>query len=178
MIEMVVTDSAFVLCLRWMLAVVFVVGATHKLASPSMFVTTLQAYRLLPPGIAVFAAYVVIATEVGAALALLFNSAWGSAVSLGLLTIYTLAIIVNLLRGRRDIDCGCAGPYLRQTLSPWLVVRNAGFIAVSLLTLVDAETARPLGFLDWFTALAAAGSFALIYFAANQITSVNARYSG
>ena len=110
------------------------------------------------------------------AVALLLNSVVGSAAAVAMLSIYTLAIFANLLRGRRDIDCGCSGPYLRQTLSPWLIVRNAVFVALALLTLSPVTDSRALGILDWFTSLAAAVTFVLVYFAANQIASVNARY--
>jgi len=38
-----------------------------------------------------------------------------------LLALYTLAVVVNLARGRREIDCGCFGPAARQPLSAALV---------------------------------------------------------
>lgn len=176
MLETVVTDSAFVLCIRWVLAVVFVIAVVHKLSSPASFVATMKAYHLLPEGLSDFVAYALIATEILTAVALALNIQWGSVAAAVLMTVYTLAILVNLLRGRRDIDCGCSGPYLRQTLSAWLVVRNLGFIALALLTSIAVGPPRTLGVLDWFTALVAAASFALIYFAANHIASVGARY--
>ncbi len=176
MLEAVVTDYAFILCIRWVLAVVFAIAVVHKLISPASFVATLQAYKLLPAGMASIIGYALIAGEFLTVLALLLNTQSGSIAAAILLTVYTLAMLVNLLRGRRDIDCGCSGPYLRQTLSGWLVVRNAGFIALALLTAMDIDSSRPLGVLDWFTAVATAATFALIYFAANQIASVRARY--
>lgn len=176
MIATLLTDSAFLLSIRWVLAAVFVVAVFHKLTSPASFVATLRAYRLLPDALTPVAAYALIAAEVGTAVALLVNSVVGSAAAVAILTVYTLAILANLLRGRRDIDCGCSGPYLRQTLSAWLIVRNVAFIALALLTLSPVTDPRALGILDWSTSLAAAVTFVLVYFAANQIASVNARY--
>ena len=176
MIETVLTDSAFLLSIRWVLAVVFVVAAMHKLSAPASFVATLNAYRLVPDSLTAIAGYTLIAAELVTALALVLNTTAGSVVAAGILTVYTLAISINLLRGRRDIDCGCSGPHLRQTLSGWLLIRNLGFIALAALTVSSGVAHRPLGILDWFTALAAAATFTLIYFSANYIASVSARY--
>lgn len=176
MLDILVTDSGFVLSIRWVLAVVFLVAFFHKIAAPGSFVMTLKAYRLLPDGLSLIAAYGLIAAELVVACALLVNSVFGSISAAGLLAIYALAIHVNLLRDRRDIDCGCSGPYVRQTLSGWLIARNIGLIAVALLTMLPAGEPRTLGALDWFTSLAAAATFGLIYFAANHISSVNGRY--
>lgn len=41
-----------------------------------------------------------------------------------LLLIYTLAIGINLLRGRRDLACGCGGVLENERLHYGLVVRN------------------------------------------------------
>ncbi len=176
MLEILVTDSGFVLSIRWVLAVVFLVAFFHKITAPASFVMTLKAYRLLPDGLSLIVAYGLIAAELVVACALLVNSVFGSISAAGLLAIYALAILVNLLRDRRDIDCGCSGPYVRQTLSGWLIARNIGLIAVALLTILPAGEPRALGALDWFTSLAGAATFGLIYFAANHISSVNTRY--
>ncbi len=176
MLEILVTDSGFVLSIRWLLAVVFLIAFFHKVTAPASFVTTLKAYRLLPDELSLIAAYTLIAAELVTACALLVNSDFGSISAAGLLAIYALAMLVNLLRGRRDVDCGCSGPYVRQTLSGWLIARNIGLIAVALLTMLPAGEPRALGALDWFTSLAGAATFGLIYFAANHISSVNARY--
>lgn len=176
MMETVITDGAVVLSIRWVLAMVFIVAAVHKLTAPASFIATMTAYHVLPAALNSLVGHALIGAELVTAFGLLLNSAWGSIVAAGLLSTYTLAILVNLLRGRRDIDCGCSGPHLRQTLSGWLVVRNVGFIALAVLTLLSAGPSRTLGILDWFTALAAAATFTLIYFAAIHIASVNARY--
>ncbi|MCP4301369.1 MAG: methylamine utilization protein MauE [Gammaproteobacteria bacterium] len=176
MLEMVLIDSAFVLSVRWVLAIVFVVAVVHKLTAPASFVATMKAYHLLPAGLTAIVGYVLIGAELVTVFALLLNNRSGSAAAVVLLAAYTFAILINLLRGRSDIDCGCSGPHLRQTLSAWLVVRNLGLIALALLTLLPVGPSRALGVLDWFTSFAAAATFGLIYLAANHIGSVNARY--
>ena len=171
----VLTDAAFLLALRWVLAGLFAIAVIHKLMAPAAFVGTLQSYRLVPESLLVPAAWGVIGAELIAALALLANSRAGSFLALALLLLYSFAISINLVRGRRDIDCGCAGPYVRQTLSYWLVARNALFVTAALVTL-GPSSGRGLGVLDWFTAIAAVATFLVIHFAANQIVFVSHRY--
>lgn len=117
----------------------------------------------------------IIAPELVAVGSLITNSRLGSGIAVGLLSIYTLAITVNLIRGRFDVDCGCSCPAMRQTLSGWLIIRNLGLLAAALLTFPPAVQ-RPLTILDWFTAVAAVATFLLIYSAANHLFAAKGRY--
>ena len=170
------TDPGFALTVRWSLAIVFLLAVIHKLKAPVAFKATMKNYRLLPEFLLAPFLYAVIAAEVAAVVALLVNRPLGSSIAAGLFIVYTLAILINLIRGRRDIDCGCSGPAVRQTLSAWLVVRNSGFLAAALLT-IPASSPRPLVMLDWFTSIAAVASFVLLYFAATYIASASTRFS-
>lgn len=176
MIETYVTDPGFALTVRWSLAIVFLLAVIHKLKAPVAFKATMKNYRLLPEFLLAPFLYAVIAAELAAVIALLANSPLGSGIAAGLFIVYTLAILVNLIRGRRDIDCGCSGPAVRQTLSAWLVVRNSGFLAAALLT-IPASSPRSLVMLDWFTSVAAVTAFVLLYFAATYIASASTRFS-
>jgi len=175
MIETYITDPGFALTVRWSLAIVFLLALIHKLKSPVAFRATMKNYHLLPDFLLTPFLYAVIAAELVAVVGLLVNSPLGSSAAAGLFVVYTLAILINLIRGRRDIDCGCSGPAVRQTLSAWLVVRNAGFLAAALLT-VPASNPRPLEILDWFTNVAAVATFVLIYFAATYLSTTRARF--
>lgn len=174
MIKSYVTDPTFALTVRWALALVFLSAVAHKLKAAAAFRTTLANYRLLPERLLTPTAYSIIVLELVAVAALLSNSRLGSGMASGLLMIYTLAIVINLARGRLDIDCGCSGAAIRQTLSAWLVVRNAGLLAAALVT-VPAANPRPLHPLDWFTALAAVATFILIYSAATMLSTATIR---
>jgi uncharacterized membrane protein YphA (DoxX/SURF4 family) len=176
MIETYVTDPGFALTVRWSLAIVFLLAVIHKLKAPVAFKATMKNYRLLPDFLLTPFLYAVIAAELVAVVALLANRSLGSGIAAGLFTVYTLAILINLIRGRRDIDCGCSGPAIRQTLSGWLVVRNSGFLAVALLT-ITASNPRPLVMLDLFTSIAAVATFVLLYFAATYLASASTRFS-
>jgi uncharacterized protein (DUF58 family) len=122
------------------------------------------------------AAYLLMTMELITAASLILNTRLGSVLALLLLTLYTAAIGINLLRGRRDIDCGCAGPAVRQTLSARLLLRNLVFTVMVLVTMLPASAPRELGLLDWFTAVVAAATFALILTAATHLSSVSSRF--
>jgi hypothetical protein len=78
------------------------------------------------------------------------TSAIGKAGAVALMVAYAAAIGVNLARGRRHIDCGCAGPRARRPIGAGLVVRNALLAAVALAALAPVH-ARPLVWVDALT---------------------------
>jgi len=75
---------------------------------------------------------------------------------------------VNLIRGRRDIDCGCAGPAAQMPLSGALVVRNALLVAAAIAAAAPLQT-RPLGAIDAFTFSAALAMGVLLWKAAHGL---------
>jgi len=115
------------------LALVFAQAAWHKLRDLEGFASAVEAYHLMPASLAPLAATQLAAAELVLVGTLVLPPARAGAAlaALALLGVYSAAIAVNLARGRRDIDCGCTGPALRQPLSGWLLVRNAALIAVA-----------------------------------------------
>ena len=152
------------------MAVLFGAAAVHKLRAPAVFRSALDQYRLLPPRASGIAAAFLVAVEWTAALLVLLPATRpaGFAAMAGLLLVYTIGIGVNLYRGRRDIDCGCNGPALRQPLSGWLVLRNLCLLGLVLLA-AQPVADRPLTWLDGvvvaFAVLTASG----LYLAMNQL---------
>jgi methylamine utilization protein MauE len=166
-------DPVIDLALRGGLALLFVVAALHKTRDLGTFHATLANYRLLPPRGTWPAAVIVVGGEVMAAMSLLFAPATGVLVATTLLAGYTGAIAVNLARGRRDIDCGCAGPAHRQPLRPWLLVRNAVLIAAALACVAPGR-ARPLVWIDVLTVAGTIGVLAMLYAAVERLASLRA----
>ncbi|MEO0998656.1 MAG: MauE/DoxX family redox-associated membrane protein [Pseudomonadota bacterium] len=169
-------DPGLLLALRWVLATVFVIGVAHKLAAPADFVAALGNYELLPRALTAPVARVLIGFEAAAALALLADTRAGGGLAAALLVLYTLAIAVNLVRDRRNIDCGCAGPGVRRPLSGWLVARNGALIALAAMTAMPHAASRTLTALDWFTAVCAFATAGLAYTAAQQLAASRARF--
>lgn len=159
---------------RWLLAAVFAVALSHKLASLTAFEAVLEDYRLLPSKAVPLAARAVVALEaaVVAGLATGFRLPWAATLAVLLLATYGGAIALNLARGRYDIDCGCFGPAAggrnRQHLSGWLLLRNGVLGGLALLLFLPAGS-RELGGLDLAGIAAAAATGFLLYAAADQL---------
>jgi hypothetical protein len=152
------------------LALLFLVAALHKLRDPAAFRAQLDDYRLVAkraiPGVAA----ALVAGELATGLAFLAPPlrAVAAGAALALLCAYNAAIALNLLRGRRDIDCGCSGPGLRQPLSPWLLVRNALLAGIAVACLAPRGT-RTLIWVDGVSMLGGVAVLAFLYAAANRL---------
>jgi hypothetical protein len=154
------------------LAVLWLTATAQKLTNFTMFRATLEEYQVLPPLLALPTAVIVVGLEMGLGIALLAPLGRSPALlgSAALQVLYAAAIGMNLLRGRRHIDCGCSGPGLRQPLGGWLVWRNLALAAAALAGALPVE-ARTLRWIDVISILAAVGILATLYAAANRLIS-------
>jgi hypothetical protein len=163
-------DPVLALALRASLTLLLAGAALAKLRDLRGFSAAVAGYRLLPPALAGPAAAGFVAAELALAAGLWLEplraaSALGAA---ALLTLYGVAIAVNLARGRRDIDCGCGGPLGRQALSETLVLRNLGLAGAALACGLPVAP-RALAWLDLLTLAAAVGAAAALYAASNAL---------
>lgn len=148
-------DPAIEVVLRGGLALLFGAAAFEKARDFAGFRAALIGYALLPERLAGAIAAGLAGCEAALAVALVAPAALGLraaalVASAALLVLYGAAIAVNLARGRRDIECGCAGPAARQPLSEWLLARNALLVAAALVCLGGAGS-RPLVWVDALT---------------------------
>jgi hypothetical protein len=90
------------------LGTIFLWSGTSKLADLGEFADAIALYRLIPRVTAGAAARLVAWFEaaLGTALLVGLGVSWASRLGIGLLAIFTVAIGINLVRGRR-IPCGC-----------------------------------------------------------------------
>jgi hypothetical protein len=115
------------------LAMLLLVGAWQKLRDQAAFRSALEAYDIVPAtSLSGVFAWLLPCAEIVAALALVVDRARVLGVMLAalLLTVVTAGVIINLLRGRTDIGCGCGGIEDEQTLSWALVARNGVLLAL------------------------------------------------
>lgn len=157
-------DPVLGLALRVALALLLLGSARHKLRDFARFRSAVSNYRILPERCVPAAAALLAAAEVGVGISLP-ASGLGAAAALaaaGLLALYSAAIAVNLARGRREIDCGCAGPGARRPLSSALLLRNAVLILSAALCALPVS-GRALVWIDAFTVAAAVAALALLY---------------
>jgi len=151
-------------------AAIFIASGVLKFYDVETFRGAVTNYRLIPEWLATPFAWMAPVVECAAALGLLLAPIRESAALLliVLLGVFTGAIVINLARGRTDIDCGCFGPALRQRLSWWLLLRNGALFALLAIALVPMG-GRPMEFLDVATAAMAAATVVVLYTAANYL---------
>jgi hypothetical protein len=163
-------DPIFIIASALAVAVLLASAATHKLRAPGRFARQLADYQLLPEALVRPIGRVIPLLELLIAFALLvpFSRAIAAVCAAALIALYASAIGINLWRGRRDIDCGCAGPDQAQPLRPILLARNAVLVALALLA-SSTPIVRDLGFFDGFVTVAASAVALLIYAAADGL---------
>ncbi|MDT3679294.1 MAG: MauE/DoxX family redox-associated membrane protein [Burkholderiaceae bacterium] len=160
------------------LALVLAVGAWSKFADLEAFAFAVDRYRLLPsPAARAVGLLLPFAEALAAGLLVVPTTRLpGALLAAALVACVTGAVVVNLLRGRTDIDCGCGGPGHRQTLSWRLPARNAVLLAACALAAAPAAS-RALVWLDAFTATFAAAALWFVYAAVEELLSDAQRFS-
>jgi len=153
---------------RLAVAAIFLEAAQHALSDRQDFAGVLAAYRIAPVSWAEAIGVTLPALQIVAAIALMVPrlAVPGAWLALALLLLFTVAISINLWRGRTHIDCGCGGD--SQRISYALVMRNlvlTAAVAGALAAPVHAHfggafTVGVAGFAVFLTGL---------YFAANQL---------
>ena len=165
-------DPVIVVIIRFGLGWLFLAAAAHKLKDMTDFRSVLAAYRVLPGSMIGLAAWCVAALEIAVGIGALwaFPAAYvGTAV---VLFGYAGVMAVNLVRGRRFIDCGCGGAV--QPLSIGLVLRNVVLAFGALIALLPVSP-RPVGWLDVVSMAAGVLVLAMLYAAVNQLLAARAR---
>lgn len=119
------------------LGILFLTSGAAKLSDQSRFNATVNAYRILPASLVRPVGLLLPVVEVIAAFACLAALGLASVVVVSLLAVFSTAIVWNLARGRRDIDCGCLGGFTGERLSWLLIVRNALLALIVLVPLIS-----------------------------------------
>lgn len=166
-------DPVIAITCRYLLALLFAGAAWHKLADLTAFRIVLYDYRVLPSSLVTPATALVVATEVGLAVALPWAASAPAAawIAMALLAVYAIAIAINLARGRRTLECGCAPSAYRQPLSEWLLVRNVALIGVAASTLLPVSPRAWAG-LDSLTVTGAVLTGATTWAAAQRVLAL------
>lgn len=163
-------DPVFSLTLALLLTTLLWHAAFGKLGARAEFRAVLDAYDLLPPALNLVLSLLLPVTEGLSGLALLVGRTrpLGGLAASALFAVYGTAIAVNLARGRRDLDCGCAGPGARRPITGYLVWRNAG-LSLAGLALAAGTAPRLLTLGDGATVLGAVLGFALLYLTLDRL---------
>lgn len=161
------------------LAAVIWLGALDKLRHFAEFCAAVDAYRLLPGQWARGFAVLFVCTELAAGTLLLpaAQRSLGAGVAALAICVASAAVVVNLLRGHTDIDCGCGGlAHFASGLSWWMLVRNAGLLLLAALATVTTDRpAAAMAWLDRITFLGLAVVLTGVYYLANQLIDLHLR---
>ena len=133
-------DPSILIASRVLGVLVFGRAVLGKLHHRDEFVGVVANYRLVPEPLVPAVAWLVVALETVVVLSLAtgVGLAAGAVLAVILLCGFTLAMTINLARGRQEIDCGCFQSALRQRLSVPLIVRNLA-LAAAILPLLRGE---------------------------------------
>lgn len=150
------------------LATLIGLAAFDKLMRVREFEEALRAYRLLPDHAVRSASRLLPCLELATSLGLLIPArrAFFCQVAALILLIYAGAIGINLVRGRRDLDCGCGRA--RRPIAVWMLGRNGAIAAAALLTALPWSP-RTLSAVDLGTVLAGTAAAALLYVSADVL---------
>ncbi|EAQ98231.2 MauE/DoxX family redox-associated membrane protein [Congregibacter litoralis] len=170
-------DPLLELTLALSLFLLFVSAGQHKRWEARRFQAQLDAYKLLPASLSPIVAKSLPLLELAVALALLVPLSRSAAAfaAMMLLVMYALAVLLNLVRGRRDIDCGCGGT--PQPLSYWLVFRNIMLAAGALIVMLPT-TERALGAMDVGTMIFLTTLLGLCYLTIDQLLQNQSALTG
>ena len=173
---MIAIDPLVGTIVRLGLSVLFAFAAWHKLRDPVAFRAAATDYQLVPARLLGAFALALPLVESAVAVGLIWpDTARAAGVAgAGLLGLYSGAIGINLLRGRRRIECGCFGPAARRELDEWLLARNGALVVACLCGALPAGD-RALGLLDLFVCAAGSTTIFALWSALSTMTEPRLR---
>ena len=121
---------------RVLIGSLLVAGSLSKGLNFRWFVGVVTKYLLTPAGSARAIAFGVALVELVMGTMLLggWLLPWSAFGAVGLLIVLSTAITVNLVRGRFDVECGCAGFWKKKRIGWDLLCRNAGLSGFAVLS--------------------------------------------
>ena len=152
------------------LSYIFVVAAVHKWKDLGEFQETLANYQVIPTFLVKPFSFAMPMVELFAGVGILVPAITNlSALVIALLLLtYMTAMSLNLVKGRRSIDCGCGGGDQKQNISEWLVLRNAVLVFFAWCVMSN-NPVREFIWFDWLVAFLATTVICLIYNILNQL---------
>jgi hypothetical protein len=162
-------DITISFILRFLLVFIFARAAMHKIRHFRQFCAQVDAYDLLPGSVITAFSMLLALVETYLALMLLAQG-WlhPSFIASALLTLYALAMGINLVRGSIDLDCGCRGPSAIPQTIGWALVTRNGILAVAALITALPVVAHRLSIQDVGTIVLASIAVIFIYSSIEQ----------
>lgn len=133
MLWVLASQPDLVLSARIFLGLILVAAGFSKMASLGKFAKVVLGYELMPQPLARILSKILPFIEVflGAMLLGDLLLPWSAIGAGGVFFLFSVAVGLNLLRGRRDIPCGCFSVEQEHQLNWWMVVRNGVFVCLA-----------------------------------------------
>jgi len=151
------------------LTLTFVSAAVAKIRHTGELIGVVQNYRLLPAWAVEPSARLLPWAELAVAASVPLLAPAGAIAGGLLLTLFGIAMAVNLRRGRAHIDCGCGQSALTQRLRWGLVWRNFGLL---LLVPLAALPPHALSWSDLCNGLAFGLAIQLLLISTNSLLAL------
>ena len=137
------------LFLRLGIAIIPVTSAYTKMRDLANHEQSIQNYQIIPDRYAKTAAKFDAFAEMMVGLLLLVGLFYKVSLIFftGLIVLYTLAILINLRRGRTSLSCGCGGIVGEKPISWKLIFRNLSIIIVAVMLFFSSTK---VGILDYY----------------------------
>jgi uncharacterized membrane protein YphA (DoxX/SURF4 family) len=126
------------LVLRGLTSYLFLSTAFHKVLNYKQHIQVVENYRIFKRDYSSSFVIVSILIELTASIALLvgFLIEWSLTILLILLFAYTLAVLINLIRGRYDLSCGCGGIVGNDFISYKTIIRNVVLMSLIVVQMI------------------------------------------
>lgn len=158
------------LAIRVFVGLLLLLGVKHKSSRRSEFVAIVRDYQLMPDRMAAIVAHGIVAAEGAIGVALLI---WPSSLPAGiaassLFAVFAIAVTLNLLRGRRDLMCGCDN----DGAISWAVVLRNIILGCVVLGGAWYGAERHHGLIDWASATLCGVALLGVYEAAHRLWAI------
>ena len=169
-------DPLVPLVVGFLFAGLFLAAAVHKLNARADFENILRGYALLPERLIGLFAVSIPVVELLISGVLIVRPELGVSLAAGILGLYALTMLSAILRGKADIDCGCAWGAAENEggrIGASHIVRNLVLIGVIMIAAVPVS-GRTLGVLDFVNAIAFVLVAGLLLVAWRQLQAISA----
>lgn len=124
-----------------LIILIFLLTAIDKLLNWNKHITSMENYKIVTGSKIHFILIIMVLGELFISISLILNGVTlvNAIVFLGLVTLYTTAIVINLMRGNVEISCGCGSILESNRLTYRLVLRNFIFATVFIYILINND---------------------------------------
>lgn len=175
--DSILNDPTVAMFASLFVALILAAAAIPKLKNKDEFLGVVANYKLLPNFLVAPFAEMLPWIELVSAIALLIPSVHviGASVASALFILFSIAIAINVGRGRTHIDCGCVRrPTSMSRIGMFHVLRALALAGLSLYVVVTPVEISSINLESVLTAVASAIMLSLIYLGADLMVGLPA----